>query len=83
MQDVAARTSGEVKLNAGTLYTTIRRLVEEDLIAEVRAPRGANSTDERRRYYRLTALGRKVAQAELSRLQAVVRRAAASLLVKG
>ena len=80
MQDVAARTSGEVKLNAGTLYTTIKRLLEQDLIVEVRAPRGTDSSDERRRYYRLTPLGRAVAQAELARLKAMVRRAASALL---
>jgi len=82
MQEVAARTSGEVRLNAGTLYTTIKRLVEEDLIVEVRPPEGADSSDERRRYYRLTSLGRQVAKAELARLQSIVRVAAATLRAK-
>jgi DNA-binding PadR family transcriptional regulator len=82
MQDVAARTNGEVKLNAGTLYTTIKRLVDDDLIVEVSAPADADSSDERRRYYKLTNLGRQVARAELARLQAIVRRAAATLLPK-
>jgi DNA-binding PadR family transcriptional regulator len=83
MQDVAARTAGEVKLHAGTLYSTIKRLLEDDLIVEVRAPAGVGSTDERRRYYRLTKLGRAAAEAELARLEGVVRRAARSLLSKG
>jgi DNA-binding PadR family transcriptional regulator len=82
MQDVAARTNGAVKLNAGTLYTTIKRLVDDDLIIEVNAPAGAESSDERRRYYKLTTLGRRVAKTELARLQAIVRRAAATLLSK-
>jgi DNA-binding PadR family transcriptional regulator len=82
MQEVAARTSGEVKLNAGTLYTTLKRLVEEDLIVEVRPPKDADSTDERRRYYRLTSLGREAAKAELARLQTLVRQAAATLRAK-
>ena len=82
MQDVAAHTNGAVKLNAGTLYTTIKRLVDDDLIVEVDAPAHADSADERRRYYKLTKLGREVARAELARLQAIVRRAAVSLLPK-
>src|SRR5688572_19821872 len=67
MQDVSARTNGAVKLNAGTLYTTIKRLVDDDLIVEVNAPADAESADERRRYYRLTKLGREVAMSELAR----------------
>ena len=82
MQDVAARTNGAVKLNAGTLYTTIKRLVDDDLIVEVDAPADADSYDERRRYYKLTRLGREVARSELARLQAIVRRAAVTLLPK-
>ena len=82
MQDVGARTNGAVKLNAGTLYTTIKRLVDDDLIVEVDAPADADSTDERRRYYKLTRLGREVAKAELARLQAIVRGAAVTLLPK-
>jgi DNA-binding PadR family transcriptional regulator len=83
MRDVAIRTGGEVKLHAGTLYTTMKRLLDDDLIVEVRAPRHADSDDQRRRYYRITPLGRKVAQAELSRLQSMVKRAAATLAAKG
>lgn len=82
MQDVMVRTGGNVKLHAGTLYTTIRRLLEDDLIAEAPFPKGSDSSDERRRYYRLTGLGRRVAKAELARLETVVRQAAATLLPK-
>ncbi len=82
MKEVAAATSGEVQLNPGTLYTTIRRLLEEGLIREAKAPAGAASADERRRYYALTADGRRAAQAEVERLRSVVRHAAARLSSK-
>src|SRR5262245_32660283 len=79
MKDVATATSGEVRLNPGTLYTTIKRLLEDELIRETAAPAGADSTDERRRYYSITSLGRRVARAELMRLQGLIDHAAAKL----
>lgn len=79
MKDVAVATSGEVKLNPGTLYTTIKRLLEDGLIRETAVPAGADSTDERRRYYSVTPLGRRVARAELMRLQGLIDHAAARL----
>jgi DNA-binding PadR family transcriptional regulator len=79
MKDVAARTSGEVKLNPGTLYTTIKRLVDEGLVAEAEAPPG---DDERRRYYKVTARGRRAALAELDRLQSIIDAAVANLRPK-
>lgn len=82
MKDVAARTSGEVKLNPGTLYTTIKRLLDEEFIQETDAPAGADSDDARRRYYRITASGRRAAKAELDRLQSIVDLATASLRTK-
>jgi DNA-binding PadR family transcriptional regulator len=72
MQDVAERTSGRTKLNPGTLYTTIRRLLEQGLIQELDSRPDADRDDERRRYYRLTPLGRRVAQLELTRLGELV-----------
>ena len=71
MQEVADRTGGRTRLNPGTLYTTIHRLLDQGLIDEVDA-RPADDDDERRRYYRLTPLGRQVAQAELARLTDLV-----------
>src|SRR6476620_5567707 len=53
IQDVEARTAGELRLSAGTLYRSIARLVEQGLLAEV-ARRRAAADDPRRRYYRLT-----------------------------
>lgn len=71
MQEVAERTSGQTKLNPGTLYTTLRRLLEGGLIAEIegRLP----GADERRRHYRITPFGRAVATLELERLSGMVR----------
>ena len=65
MQDVAARTNGKLRLSPGTLYGSIKRLLEQGLIVELEA-------DDRRRYYRLTPQGRKVAKAETARLTELV-----------
>ena len=72
MQEVAQRTGGRTKLNPGTLYTTIQRLLEKGLIVELNEPRDPDEDDERRRYYRLTPLGRRAAQLELARLSEMV-----------
>jgi DNA-binding PadR family transcriptional regulator len=69
MQDVSARTDGKVRLSAGTLYSAIRRMLEQGLIEELRDSPDPHSDDQRRRYYRLTALGRQVALAEARRLR--------------
>ena len=81
MQDIAARTGGALKMSAGTLYRSIQRMLDQGLIAETdrRPPRAED--DERRRYYRITPFGRKVAEAESSRLQAVLRMAKRQRLV--
>jgi DNA-binding PadR family transcriptional regulator len=68
MQEVAERTGGKTKLNPGTLYTTIRRLLDQGLIVELDERPNPDDDDERRRYYRLTPFGREVAQLELARL---------------
>src|ERR1700686_1077774 len=72
MQDVAARTEGRVQLSAGTLYSGIRRILEQGLIEELAESPGPSSTDERRRYYRLTRFGKRVAAAEVARLNAML-----------
>lgn len=72
MQEVAERTGGRTKLNPGTLYTTIHRLLEQGLIAELDSRPTRAEDDERRRYYRLTPFGRKVAERELARLSEMV-----------
>jgi DNA-binding PadR family transcriptional regulator len=68
IQDVRERTGGKVKINPGTLYTTIQRLLEQGLIQELEERPDPENDDERRRYYRLTAFGRSVAKAEAARL---------------
>ena len=78
MQDVAARTGGRMKLSPGTLYGSIRRMLEERFIVEVDERPDPDNDDERRRYYRLTRLGREVAQAEADRLATLLRQARAA-----
>jgi len=81
MQDVAARTGGKVRLSAVTLYSSIRRMLEQGLIEELAESPDPNSTDERRRYYRLTRFGKRVAAAEVERLNTLVQQARATGLV--
>lgn len=77
IQEIEARTGGELRLSAGTLYRSIARMVEQGLIAEVMR-RPSRQDDPRRRYYRITALGTAVARAEMRRLTQLVRLARAS-----
>ena len=77
IQDVAARTDGELKLSAGTLYRSIQRMLEQGLIVEARERPAPELDDERRRYYRITRLGRKVAIEESARMAALLRHARA------
>ena len=72
IQDIEARTQGELRMSAGTLYRSIARMVEQGLIAEVARRRSA-ADDERRRYYRITPFGTAVARAEMRRLSQLVR----------
>jgi DNA-binding PadR family transcriptional regulator len=83
MQDVAARTNGALKLSPGTLYGSIKRMLEEGLIVELSDRQRPDEDDERRRYYRLTAFGRSVAQAEATRLATLLRQAKAVGLAPG
>lgn len=78
IQDVEARTGGELRLSAGTLYRSIQRMLEQGLIAETRTRPAPAVDDERRRYYRLTPFGTAVARAEMRRLSQLVRLARAS-----
>lgn len=72
MQEVLERTEGKVRLWPATLYGTLKRLIDEDLIQESEV-RPAPGVDARRRYYGLTRLGRKVLAAESARLEELVR----------
>jgi DNA-binding PadR family transcriptional regulator len=81
IQDVAARTDGEVRLTASTLYAAMKRLLESGWIEErTTRPTGATA-DPRRRYYRLTKLGREVARAEARRLEQLAAMARAKRLL--
>ena len=73
MQDVLNRTAGKVRLWPATLYGSIKRLIEAELIEESDERPAPELDDARRRYYRLTALGRGVLDAECERLQELVR----------
>jgi DNA-binding PadR family transcriptional regulator len=83
IQDIAARTGGALRLSAGTLYRSIQRLLEQGLISEPRERPAPEDDDERRRYYRITALGTEVAKAEARRLADLVRMARARGLAPG
>ncbi|MGH7575062.1 MAG: PadR family transcriptional regulator [Longimicrobiales bacterium] len=69
--DVVERTEGRVRLWPATLYGSIRELAAEGLIEELEADPDA-ADDPRRRYYRLTQLGKRVLAAEVARMQALV-----------
>jgi DNA-binding PadR family transcriptional regulator len=77
MQDVAARTDGQLRLSPGTLYGSIKKMLTDGLIEELHERR----PDDVRRYYRITRFGRKVAVAECARLTKLLRQARASGLV--
>ena len=77
IQDVEARTDGDLRLSAGTLYRSIARMVEQGLITET-THRRTTIDDERRRYYRITPFGTAVARAEMARLTDLVRLARAA-----
>ncbi|GMV22629.1 MAG: PadR family transcriptional regulator [Acidimicrobiia bacterium] len=78
IQEVSARTNGQVVLGAGTLYRSIQRMIEQGLIEEVDERPAPEFDDERRRYYRITRYGRQVAEAEAARLTDLVKLARAS-----
>lgn len=75
MRDVEARSDGQVILQTGALYRTLRRMLAGRLIQECPRPADADRDDERRRYYEPTALGRTVLEAEVERMARLVRAA--------
>jgi DNA-binding PadR family transcriptional regulator len=72
MNDVLERTNGQIRLWPATLYGTLKRLIEEGLIEESDVRPAPELDDARRRYYRLTAAGKKVLDAESERLEELV-----------
>ncbi len=73
MLDIAERSEGKVKLSPGTLYGSIKQMLEDAWIEEV--PSRATADDERRRYYRLTREGREAARQEMARISALLNHA--------
>jgi DNA-binding PadR family transcriptional regulator len=76
-REISQRTGGKLNLGAGVLYGSINKMIELGLIEESDDRPDPHLDDERRRYYRITAYGRKVAQAEATRMRDLVRLAAA------
>src|SRR5215472_14858089 len=86
MRQVEEQTAGKVRLGPGTLYSSIQALLEERLIEEVDpgvAPELSDAPRERRRSYRLTSAGRKVARTEAERLADILRIARARRILRG
>ena len=78
IQEVLTRTNGDVRLRPGTLYRSIQRMLDDDLIIEVHERPAPELDDERRRYYRMTKFGKAAAREEANRLNELVRLARAS-----
>src|SRR5213080_3478448 len=81
LQEVASLTDGELQLEPGTLYRALHRMLKDGWVAESARRPAADQDDERRRYYRLTPTGRRVAVAEAERLQRLVNIARAHRLL--
>lgn len=73
MREVERQSEGQYKLGPGTLYDNLPKLIDSGLVKEIRKP--AANQDPRRRYYRLTAFGKRVLAADIERLKAVFREA--------
>ena len=83
VQEIAERSSARMQLEPGNLYRTLRSMLEEGLIEESDRRPAPVVDDERRRYYRITRFGLRVAQAEAARLFELVREARARDWLKG
>jgi DNA-binding PadR family transcriptional regulator len=75
-REISARTRGKLKLGPGVLYGSLNKMLELGLIEESDDRPDAHLDDERRRYYRITGYGRKVAKAEAARMHDLARLAA-------
>ena len=72
IREVDERTDGLIRLRTGTLYTLLQRLLDEDLIETSNARPDPDEDDDRRKYYKLSALGRDVLAAEARRLESLL-----------
>ena|SRR5579871_1782911 len=82
MQEVAERTDNTLVMGPGTLYGTLKRMLEAQLVEESGERPDPRLDDQRRRYYRLTRQGKRAAEQEAERLEALVRAARAKSLLK-
>ncbi len=83
MRQVEEQTGGRLRLGPGTLYGSIQALLEGKLIEEVDRPDDTDAHQERRRYYRLTAAGRKLARSEAEKMADVLRVARSRKILRG
>lgn len=83
MRRVQEQTDGRTRIGPGTLYSSIQALLDAGFIAEVASRSDEGLKDERRRYYRMTAAGRKAARDEAERLADVLRVARAKKILRG
>ena len=83
MRRVEEQTGGRLRLGPGTLYSSIQALLEGELIEEVYRPEESEGRQERRRYYKLTASGRKVARSEAEKMADVLRVARSRKILRG
>jgi DNA-binding PadR family transcriptional regulator len=83
MRQVAQQTDGRMRLGPGTVYSSIHTLLEAQLIEETGAREDARLGSERRRYYRLTSAGRKLARSEAERLADLLRVARSKKILRG
>jgi DNA-binding PadR family transcriptional regulator len=83
MQEITERTDGAVRLGPGTLYGSLKRLLEQGIVEESDERADPALDDERRRYYRITRYGVAVARAEARRLEQLVRSARRKKLIGG
>lgn len=83
MRQVEEQTGGKLRLGPGTLYGSIKTLLEAGLIEELAARADAELGSERRRFYRLTGAGRKLAREEAGRLAAMLRVARSKHILRG
>jgi DNA-binding PadR family transcriptional regulator len=83
MRQVEGQTEGRLRLGPGTLYGSIQALIEGKLIEEVDRPEDTEVRSERRRYYRLTVAGRKLARSEAEKMAVFLRVARARKILRG
>jgi DNA-binding PadR family transcriptional regulator len=79
MREAADRSAGAVELQAGALYRLLRRMLEDGLVVESQRRPAADADDERRRYYRVTSLGKRVIAADAERMASLAAAARAAL----